>query len=206
MRRYTIGTHWLGLAATGLLMAACAGTQTETAEPAAKSHYQHFVVIGIAGDYEARAHFERRLVSHLRSAGASASTFHSLIGGNKPVTREDVLAMVAEHGFDSVLAVRRLDSDVELKVTKSRTEVDATPIGGRIVNLFRSDYTDYTTPGSVDLATKATLAIELYDAQTEAIVYSFDHQTRQETDLGLLIDETAAAIVKRIEREKLIAN
>jgi hypothetical protein len=176
------------------------------AEPDKKNQYQHFVVIGIAGDYESRAHFERRLVAHLRNAGASASTYHSLIGGNKPVTKDDVLAMVEEHGFDSVLAVRRLDGDVELKVTKSRTEVDATPIGGRVVNLFRSDYTDYTTPGSVDLATKATLAIELYDAQTEAIVFSFDHQTRQETDLGLLIDDTAAAIVKRIDREKLLAN
>lgn len=206
MKLNTTKIRWIALVVTGVLMAACAGT-SETTIPANKSSgFSNFVVIGIAGNYDSRAQFERRVVSQLRARGASASTWHSVIGGDEPVVKEDVIAAVNEHGFDAVLAVRRLDGDVELKVTRSRAETDATPVGGRVVNLFRSDYTDYTTPGSVDIATQATLAVELYDAQTEAIVFSFDHETRQETDLGLLIDETAAAIVKRIDRKKLIAD
>ena len=113
-------------------------------------------------------------------------------------------AIIEQHGFDAVLAIRRVDSNVEMKVTKSRTAVDATPIGGRFLNLFRSDYTDYATPGSIDLAARALLAVELYDATSEDIVFSFDHETRQDTDIGLLIDETATAVVRRLNREKLI--
>ena len=120
--------------------------------------------------------------------------------------KEDVIAAIQEQGFDAVLAIRRLAGDVELKVQKSRTEIDATPIGGRIVNLFRSDYTDYKTPGSIDFATEALLAVELYSAATQEIVFSFDHQTKKETNLGLLIDQTAETIVKRIDREGLLAN
>lgn len=188
----------------GVVLAACASTSTGKSD--VKQSYAHFVVIGVAGNYESRAQFERAVVSELRRTGASASAYYSVVGGNKPVNKEDVLAAVQEHGFDAVLAVRRLDSDVEMQVTRSRTEVDATPIGGRFVNLFRSDYTDYTTPGSVNVAAQATLAVELYDAANEEIVFAFDHETRQQTDFGLLIDETAAAIVKRIDRQKLIAN
>ena len=99
-----------------------------------------------------------------------------------------------------------LDGDVEMKVKKSRTEIDATPIGGRIVNLFRSDYTDYKTPGSIDFATNALLAVEFYSADAEEIVFSFDHQTKKDTNLGLLIDQTAETIVRRIDREGLLAN
>jgi hypothetical protein len=198
--------RYLVLLAAAAFVTACAGTSTVTTKSDAKKQYDHFVVIGIAGDYESRAHFERRVVAELKRAGVSASAYHSVIGGNKPVTKEGVLSVVAEHGFDSVVAVRRIDGDVQMQVKRSRTEIDATPIGGKIINLFRSDYTDYTTPESVDFATKALLAIEVYDAGSEEIVFSFDHETREETDLGLLIDETAAAIVKRIDREKLIAN
>jgi hypothetical protein len=108
-----------------------------------------------------------------------------VIGGNKPVTKDDVLEVVAQHGFDAVLAIRRIDGDVAMQIQRSRTETDATPIGGRVVNLFRSDYSDYTTPESVNVVTQATLAIELYEARSEEIVFSFDYETGQGTDIGL---------------------
>ncbi|NIL93498.1 MAG: hypothetical protein GTO71_03420 [Woeseiaceae bacterium] len=187
------------------LLGACTGTSTTTSPASTPEQFSNVLVIGIAGNYESRAQFERVVVSQLRRAGVSAATYHSVIGGNKPVVKEDVIGAIDEHGFDAVLAIRRLDGDVEMKVKRSRTEIDATPIGGRIVNLFRSDYTDYTTPESVNLAASAILAVEVYSAATEEIVFAFDYETKSETNLGLLIDQTAAAIVKRVEREKLLA-
>ncbi|MEJ2129024.1 MAG: hypothetical protein P8X81_09270 [Woeseiaceae bacterium] len=195
---------YLQLAVATCMIAACGSTSTVTADADSDKQFGNFVVIGIAGDYDTRAHLERQVVSQLRREGAQASTYYSVVGGNKPVTREAVGAVVAEHGFDAVLAIRRIDGDVELKVTKSRTAIDATPIGGRFLNLFRSDYTDYTNPGSIDLAARATLAVELYDVTSQDIVFSFDHETRQDTDIGLLIDQTAVAVVRRLDREKLI--
>jgi len=186
-------------------LTACAGTTETTTEATSQSGFSNFVVIGIAGDYNTRTHFERTVVSQLRDRGASATAWHSVSGGNKPVVKDDVLAAVAEHGFDAVLAVRRLDGDVELQVTQSRTETDEEPIGGRLVNLFRSNYTDYKTPESIDLATQSLLAVELYNAESEEKVLAFDYETKRETNLGLLIDQTAEAIVRRFEREKLIA-
>jgi hypothetical protein len=177
-----------------------------SAESSSKPRFENFLVIGISGDYETRAQFERVLVSQLRKKGAAASTYHSVIGGNKAIIKDDVIAAIREHGFDAVLAIRKLDGDVQMEVTRSRTEIDAEPIGGRIVNLFRSNYRDYTNPGSVDLAAKSTIAVELYSAETEEIVYQFDHETKRETNIGLLIDQTAGTIAKKLDRQDLIAN
>jgi hypothetical protein len=59
-------------------------------------------------------------------------------------------------------------------------------------------------PGSLDLSTSVTFAIELYSVASEDIVWSMDHSSKKETDLGLLIDKTAATIAKRLDREDLI--
>ncbi len=194
------------VACAGLLLSACAGTSSVTSSSDSEDQFGNVLVIAVAGDYNTRAEFERVIVSNIRKTGASGAAWYSVAGGDKAVVKEDVIAAIREQGFDGVLAIRRLDGDVELKVKKSRTEIDATPIGGRIVNLFRSNYTDYKTPGSVDFVTNALLAVELYSATSEDIVFSFDHQTKKETNLGLLIDQTAEAIVKRIDREGLLAN
>ncbi len=190
----------ISLVAASVLFGGCASTATSD------EGFSNILVIGIAGDYNNRAHFERQIVSQLRQNGAAASTYYSIVGGNNPVEREDVVAAVEERGFDAVLAVRRLDANVEIKVKKSRTEIDATPIGDRFLNLFRSNYTDYTKPGSVSFSSSALLAVELYDAETQEIVYSFDHETKSETNLGLLIDQTAETIVKRLGREGLLGS
>ncbi len=187
-------------------LSGCAGTSTVTASADSDETFTNVLVITIAGDYNTRAQFERVVVSNVRNTGNSASAWYSVAGGNKPVVKEDVIAAVEEQGFDAVLAVRRLDGDVEIKVKTSRTEIDETPIGGRFLNLFRSDYTDYKKPGSIDFATQALLAVELYSTATGEVVFSFDHQTKKDTNLGLLIDQTAESIVKRIERQGLLAN
>lgn len=187
--------------AISLLVGAATGaTHAAKAEPA----FAKFLVIGIAGDYDTRVQFERMTVAELRRKGAAASAYYSIVAGNNPVAKEDVLTAIETQGFDAVLVMRALDANVDLEVKKSKTEVDATTIGGGFVNLFRSDYTDYTTPGSLDLSTSVILAIELYSAASEDIVWSMDHKTKSDTNLGLLIDDIAAKIATRLDRKKLI--
>ena len=206
MRLTLAGARALFVALGLALISGCSGTPSAPSDPGTKSSFENFLVVGITADYNNRTQFERMLVSHLRIKGAAASAYHSVTGGNKPIVKEEVIAAIQEHGFDAVLVIQRLDSDIELEVTRSRTDIDAEPVGGNIVNLFRSDYKDYTTPGSIDLATQTTLAIQLYSVETEDIVYKFDHQTKRGTNLGLMIDQTAETIANRLDRQDLIAN
>lgn len=191
-----------------LLLSGCAATSasdSSTAAPKTKSSYTNFLVIGVAGDYNSRAQFERTVVSQLRQHGASATTYYSIVGGNKPVAADDVRAAVASGNFDAILVTRVVSKETELEVQKSRTATVATPIGDRFVNLFRFDYTDYSDPGSVDLKTSATFASDLYDAENEEIVWSTEFAKKGETNVGALIDETASTVVDRVRRDGLIA-
>ena len=189
------------------LLAGCGSTQSASVDSSASGGppFSNFLVVGIAGDYNSRAQFERQLVGELRRQGAAARAYHAVVGSNQPITPDSVRLALSADGFDALLVTRVLDSDVDLKVKKSREEIDATPIGGRIINLFRFNYTDYSSPGQIDLTTKISFAIELYDADAEEIVWSMDSSSRGEKNLGLLIDKTAETIAKRVAREKLIA-
>ena len=201
----SIGNN-LALIGVVSFLSACAGSTsgTNAVSDSGGPPFGNFVVIGIAGDYNSRAQFERQLAGELRRAGAAATMYYSIIGSNKPITPDDVRAAVESGDFDAILVTRILDTNVDLKVKKDRTVTDARTIGDRFVNLFRFNYTDYSKPGAVDLKTSITFAIEVYDVKTEEIVWSMDSSSRGETNLGLLIDRTAENIAKRLKRERLI--
>ena len=188
------------------LLAGC-GTTATTSDDTGTSGgppFGNFLVIGISGDYNSRAQFERQLVGELRRLGAAARAYHAVIGSNQPITPDSVRSALETESFDAVLVTRVLDTDIDVSVKKDREATDATPIGGRILNLFRYDYTDYSNPGQIDLKTKVSFAIELYDVSTEEIVWSMESSSRGEENLGLLIDRTAESIARRVSREKLI--
>jgi len=187
------------------LTSGCAATGADSGPQMDDASFSNFLVVAVAGNYNSRAQFERATVSGLRQQGASASTYYSTVGGNKPVTSDDLRSAARSGDFDAVLVTRVLDTQTDLKVTEDREEIDAAPIGGKLVNLFRYEYSDYKNPGSVDLKASVTLATELYNTATEEIVWSMEQTSKGETNLGLLIDETAATVVDRLDREDLIS-
>ncbi len=192
------------LAFVTIFTGGCAVTGTDSAPQTDDTSFSNFLVVAVAGNYNSRAQFERATVSGLRQQGASASTYYSTVGGNKPITPDDLRAAARSGNFDAVLVTRVLDTQTDLKVNEDREETDATPIGGKLVNLFRYNYSDYKNPGSVDLKASVTLATELYSVTTEEIVWSMEQTSKGETNLGLLIDETAATVVDRLDRDDLI--
>ena len=197
------GSFLLALAA--VVANGCAATSSHSGPDMDETSFSNFLVVAVAGNYNSRAQFERATVSGLRQQGASASTYYSTVGGNKPITPDDLRTAARSGNFDAVLVTRVLDAQTDLKVNEDREEIDATPIGGKLVNLFRYNYNDYKNPGSVDLKTSVTLATELYSVTTEEIVWSMEQTSKGETNLGLLIDETAATVVDRLDRDDLIS-
>jgi len=189
-----------------IFVSGCATTSATVADPdLTNGSYSNFLVIGVAGDYTSRAQFEREVVSDLRGKGASASAYYSIVEGNKPINADDIRAAVQSGNFDSVLVTRVLDTQQELKVNEQRAETGATPIGGQLVNLFRYDYTDYESPASIDLKTSVTLASELYNVETEEIVWTMEQTSKDEINVGVLIDKAATAFVERLDRDDLIS-
>lgn len=166
--------------------------------------FSNFLVIGIAGDYNNRAYFERNVVSGIRAKGSSASAFHVVARGNKPVTREAVKAAIDAGGFDAVLVTRVLDTDSDLDVKGTVTGTKVTRKDGGMMDLFRYDYEDLDEPMSLELNTRVTLNTDVINAASEQVVRSFDSVSSATENVGKLIDDAAANVVKRLDREDLI--
>jgi len=145
------------LASGIILCAGCAASSSPAtqADPGLEDvSYSNFLVIGVAGDYNNRAYFERSVVSGIRAKGSSARAFHVVTPGNKPLTREAVKDAIESGGFDAVLVSRVLDTDTDLDVKKSVTGTKVTRKDGGVLDLFRYNYEDLDEPMSLELKTK----------------------------------------------------
>jgi hypothetical protein len=158
----------LFIAAVSLLVAACSSpgktTTSSDNDQRSPSSYNNFLVIGVAGNYTNRAQFERTMVSALRSKGASASTYYSVVKGNQALEREAIIEAVKTHGFDAVLVTRVLSQDVDVNQKSGSSETQTSRKDGNLANFFRYDYEELNTPATIDLTTTTVLASELFSA------------------------------------------
>jgi hypothetical protein len=192
------------LAFVTVFASGCATRSTQSGPGTDDASFSNFLVIGVAGDYDSRAQFERSVVSGLTAKGSSASAYYIVTGGNNPVTRETVKEAVVSGGFDAVVVTRVLHSDTDVDVSKSVAGAKATRKDGGLLNLFRYDYEELNEPLAAEFNTKITFATELYDAASEQLVWAVESTGSRQENIGLLIDETAATVVKQLDRNKLI--
>jgi hypothetical protein len=193
------------LIAVSAVTIGCSATDTTSANSGlAKAAYSNFLVIGIAGSYDSRAHFERTAVSGLRAEGAAASAYHVVVGGNKPINRESVQAAIQSGGFDAVVVTRALDTDTDVGARSAVTGTKVTRKDGGVLNMFRYDYEEMNEPLDIQINTRVTFATELYDAASEELVWSNESESRKFDNVGLLIEDTAATVVRLLERNDFI--
>jgi len=192
------------LTVVALLTSGCTATSTQSDLGTKHTSFSNFLVIGVAGDYDSRAQFERTVVSGLKARGSSASAYYIVTGGNNPVTREAVKEAIISGGFDAVVVTRVLDIDTEVDAGNSVAGAKATHKDGGLINLFRYDYEELNEPLAVEFNTRITFATELYDAASEQLVWTGESTGSRQENIGMLIDETAAAVVKQLARKNLI--
>ena len=190
------------------LVSGCSTTSSSSTSPGvdpSNERFRNFLVIGVAGNYNSRAQFERMVVSGLKAEGVSARPYHVVAGGNKPLTRDEVVAAIEENGFDAVVVTRVLDtkSDFELRSTVTGTKVTRKDEG--FGKLFRYDYEEMDEPLSLTIDMKITFGTTLYSAASQGLVWSSETTGPKADNVGLLIDETAKSVVRQLKRAGKIA-
>ncbi len=166
--------------------------------------FDNFLVIGVADDYEGRAMFERKLVSALRKSGAAAKAHHVAAGGNKPIDRDSVEALVKAEGFDAVLISRVLNRESGAAVKTGSASGKATRKGGRPINLFRYDYEELNEPMTLDIELTVTLSTELFETANNAMIWGIESTISDKDNVEELIDEGVGTIIRRLGRDGLI--
>ena len=193
----------LALIFAGTLVSGCATSSSPATSPEideSDATFSNFLVIGVAGDYDSRAQFERMVVSGLKAEGVTGRAYHVVAGGNTPPTREAVLAAIEEHGFDAVVVTRTLDTESDVQVRSTVTGTKVKRKEGGFANLFRYDYEQYDDPLSLTIDMKLTFGTELYSAASQGLVWSSESTGPKADNVGILIDETAKSVVRQLKR------
>jgi hypothetical protein len=171
----------------------------------ANAGFSNLLVIAVTDDYDARAHFERQVVSGIRGTGAQATAYYTVIGHNPQITSSDINNAVRSRRFDAVLMTRIKDQDSQVAVKGSAPEATATRRTGSAVDLFRYDYEELNEPARVEINSSIVLLTELHAAAEQKVVWAIESSSFNYTDVYQLINSEAETIVGRLRKDGMIA-
>jgi hypothetical protein len=189
------------------LIAGCAGSPTaQTSTNSNNSAYQNILVLAIADDYNGRAQYERAVASGLRKQGIAATPYHEAVGGSGDISREKARELIDAQGFDGVLVTQVRSSSSVVNVAQDSAGKKVSRLDDRPVDFFRYSYEELDEPGAISLLAEATLDTDLHAATDSSIVWSFSWSSKGAKNVGILIDESADAVVRRLKRDKQLGN
>ncbi len=198
------------LVAVSLLVCACAAptkvNRTFAAPNVADSSFSNFLVIGVAGNYNSRALFERAMVAELKSKGVSATAYHLVVKGNQPLIRDDVIDVVKTHGYDAVLVTRVKSRKVDADITKGPAAMKVTMKQSGHLTFIRYDYEEMNDLRKINLTASVVLTTEVHSAASEEMIWAieFSSSGSMENNIEQLIDNAAGTIIESLVKDRLV--
>jgi hypothetical protein len=170
----------------------------------ADAAFSDVLVIGVAGNYDNRARFERSMAARLSSAGIAGTAYYTVIGRNQPITRSDVTNAVQARGFDSVVLTRVVSQEVSAAEKRGASTATATRKDDGVVDLFRYDYEVLSNPSTINIAHTVVLSTELYSAADEKRIWAIETTISAKENVSLLIDDAVVQIVGQLRKDQMI--
>jgi hypothetical protein len=167
--------------------------------------YRDILVIGVGGDYNNRAYFEREMVSRIKAEGAAATAYYTVVGRSQPITRNTVSAAVKSRGFDAVLLTRVIsqETDVSMGGESSQTKVTRKS-ADRAIDLFRYDYDELMEPGDINISSTVTLSAEMFSGPDETRMWAIESTIADKENVGQIIEAAADTIMGQLKKDNLI--
>ena len=192
-----------------ILQAACGPTlnirQTYEDEAYTDKVYRNVLVLAVAADYNARARFERSLTAAIESPTTAAMEYYEIADGDQEVTREKILAAIAEFGYDGVIVTQIGSRESELSVRRGTKEAKVSRRDDRAVDYFRYDYEILNNPNEINVAMTVVLVSDFFDASDAKRIWTAESTIGDKENIQYLVDDAAAMIAARLARDGIVA-
>jgi hypothetical protein len=200
------------VAATALLLAACAGPSVTRTQPLAESAdapYADVLVVSLFTSFDVRRILEQEIVRQLKDRGVDAVAATSLIDVKTPLDRDSVLKAVGEADSDAVLVTQLLDSQTTAKFRDRRPESTYNFRPTYYYNVWSVDYTEYVAPQALEAQHELTMATQVFSVSTKEPVWTIETQSKLKRSVdrqfsGTSIMDEAKAIVSAMARDGLL--
>jgi hypothetical protein len=197
--------------ATVFLLFSCANTKITQSwtDPDNKKVYKDLLVIGVAESEQNRRIFETQFIQKLRKDGIEAVASYTLLDSTVEINRNTVTNAIKGLDIDGVI-ITHLVSDKEESVYRPGTVVNAGGYGGyggygRGMYGYNSYVNSYvSTPGYYQSVQTYVLETNLFDVETEKLIWSARSRTFAPDSVDELIVDLVELIVTNLEEKNLI--
>ena len=198
------------IAMVAALAAACTGPAVQTqvdrvarAKELPNAPYKRILIIGTAARASSAREFEEVLAKDLSNDHTYAFGYHK--AASRADVNEEVVRSIAEmQNADAILVVTARLVNAEREVTRERTDVEAKVKGGGLVDFFRYDYKEYTSPPSADYRVNVQVQSDMFDVASDQRIYTVESRTEFAQTTSEIILGEAKELAKRLRKDKLV--
>jgi hypothetical protein len=171
--------------------------------------YQNILVVGLTKDERNKCIWEDIMAGQLRQQGVEAKSSATCFPGDTDITKEEIIDYVKKEGIDAVL-VTRLVNIVEEKAYYPHTGgyYGYGPYYGgsryRYYNNFGSYYDRVYQPGHTATFTSVILETNLYDANSQELVWSMSSDTFDPASADKLAESVSKKVIMNMQKDNLI--
>jgi len=190
-----------------LLISSCANTKISQSwvEPSHNKVYNDILIIGIAESEQNRRAYESHFVEELKAIGIEGEASYKLIKSNA-IEREIVTKAIAGMDIDAVIVTHVVAVDEE---TVYRPSMDYMPMyGGGYYGGLYSYYPRVNTyvhrPGYYTTHETYTLETNLYDVESEELVWSARSRTFAPESVSEVIIDLTKLLISDLSEKNLI--
>jgi len=191
-----------------LLVSSCANTKISQSwvEPDNKRSYDDLLIIGVGESQQNRRAYESHFVEELRATGTEAEASYKLIPNSEELNRQTVEKAIDGMEIDGVIVTHLVAVDEE---TIYRPSMDYMPMyGGGYYGGLYSYYPHVNTyvsrPGYYSTHETFTLETNLYDVESEELVWSARSRTFSPESVSEVINDLTKLLIKDLKENNLI--
>jgi len=191
-----------------LLLVSCTNTKISQSwvEPGNKRVYKDLLIIGIGESEHNRRAYESYFVEELKARGIEAEASYTMIRQNEDIDRNTVVKAIEGKDIDGVIVTHMVAVDEE---TVYRPSMDYMPMyGGGYYGGLYSYYPHVNTyvnqPGYYTTHDTYTLETNLYDVETEEMVWSARSRTFSPESVTEVVVDLTKLLINDLEEKNLI--
>ena len=161
-------------------------------------------IIGLAKNDTARFLFEDEFSKQLAEAGViGVSSYHDFPGKDK-INKDAVKSSAKSKRADAVIVARVTGERIETVVTPGHTMYTPSAYSNSYGSYYSHSYQVMHTPSTVDEYEVRTIEANLYDTETEKLIWSAQMETYIDNNLDAIITDFVEQVIKDLDDNGLI--
>ena len=202
------------LCVTTILLASCANTKISQSwvEPDNKRSYNDLLIIGIAESEQNRRAYESHFVEELRARNIESEASYKLIKSNEKIDRGTVSKAIKGMDIDGVIITHlvAVDEETIYRPTTGYMYSGGYGVGygggyyGGMYSYYPHVYGYVNNPGYYTTHETYTIETNLYDAESEELVWSARSRTFSPESVQEVIVDLTKLLISDLEEKNLI--